>query len=450
MSGNRVARVIGVVLLTAVISLGCVTARVENAPLEKYQPRTGYGANLIKAADDDKVRVVLAFSGGGTRAAALAYGVLKEIRDTKVVVKGVESRLLDQVTTVSSVSGGSFTAAYYGLKGDQIFEDFEEKFLRRDFNTRLGLSLLRPIQLFKIMFTPYTRSDMAMNIYDRKVFDGATFKDLEGIPGPVLNINATDIDVGGVFTFIQPNFDMICSDLSQMRISQAVTASSAVPGAFAPLLIKNWAGECGYEEPRWITEAFADPRASRRRYHQARTAATYLDGKERPYIFLVDGGVADNIGARRLLADVIDAGSVDSLAREQGIEIPEHLLYIVVNAQAAGHHQWQNRPKLPGLRDVLGAISGTGIYRYNFETVELLRESTVQWSSEVRSRGGALNAFVAEVAFDSLQDPDERKYFNGVRTSFKLSDEEIDRLIEVGGRLLRETPEYQEFLAGLK
>ena len=56
-----------------------------------------------------------------------------------------------------------------------------------------------------------------------------------------------------------------------------------------------------------MKEAFENPTANRRRYHQARTVETYLDSDDRPYIFLLDGGVADNIGARRLLADVIDA-----------------------------------------------------------------------------------------------------------------------------------------------
>ncbi len=41
-------------------------------------------------------------------------------------------RLLDEVDYITSVSGGSFTAAYYGLYGDGIFEDFEEAFLVRD------------------------------------------------------------------------------------------------------------------------------------------------------------------------------------------------------------------------------------------------------------------------------------------------------------------------------
>ena len=92
---------------------------------------------------------IVAFSGGGTRAAAMAYGVLEELRDTNIVIEGRESRLLDEVTHISSVSGGSFTSAYYGLYGDRIFNDFEASILpayppileARDFLRRQGASV---------------------------------------------------------------------------------------------------------------------------------------------------------------------------------------------------------------------------------------------------------------------------------------------------------------------
>ncbi|MGF1684906.1 hypothetical protein [Photobacterium minamisatsumaniensis] len=40
--------------------------------------------------------------------------------------------LLDEIDFISSVSGGSFTAAYYGLYGDDIFDHFEDDFLYHD------------------------------------------------------------------------------------------------------------------------------------------------------------------------------------------------------------------------------------------------------------------------------------------------------------------------------
>ena len=191
----------------------------------------------------------------------------------------------------------------------------------------------------------------------------------------------------------------------------------------------------------------ADPKKSRRRYHDARNAATYLDTEERPNVYLVDGGVSDNIGARRMLAEIYHAGGVMALAEEESMELPEQLLYIVVNSQAEAHHDWVKGSSVPSVVDVLSAVSSVGIYRYNFDTVELLRESAVRWSREARDHGIPMEARVAEVAFDHVADPEERAFLNDVATSFTLPDETIDRLIEVGGRLLRESSEYQAFVA---
>jgi len=57
--------------------------------------------------------LIVAFSGGGTRAAAFSYGVLEELRDTRVTLNERNRRLLDEVDILSGVSGGSFPAAYY-------------------------------------------------------------------------------------------------------------------------------------------------------------------------------------------------------------------------------------------------------------------------------------------------------------------------------------------------
>jgi NTE family protein len=66
---------------------------------------------------------MLSFSGGGTRAAALAYGVLQHLARTPIA--GGRS-LLDEVDVISSVSGGSFTAAFFALNGPAAPPRFEE------------------------------------------------------------------------------------------------------------------------------------------------------------------------------------------------------------------------------------------------------------------------------------------------------------------------------------
>lgn len=436
-------------VIVVLAMLGCASTHIENLPLEQYRPGVGYGATPVHPLESDDLHVVLLFSGGGTRAASLAYGVLTELRRTDLTLGGRPSRMLDHVSTISSVSGGSFTAAYYGLYGDRVFYDFEDRFLRRDIDARLGLSLLRPFELLRVMFTGYTRSDMAADLYDRELFDRATFADLEVANGPLLSINATDLDVGAVFTFVQQDFDLICSDLSKLRVAQAATASSAVPGIFAPLLLENFAGTCGMPEPEWIEQGLAHPRHSRRRHHEAMGAATYLDRNARPYIALVDGGVADNIGARRVISELVQVGDAAALEAMYDSGVTRNVLYVIVNAQVGGKKEKRQKPRLPAVTDVASLVSGVSIYRYNFETIELLRETVAKWQKELADLGQPVNAAVVEVAFENLPDGDEREWFNEIETSFNLDDETVDRLIEVGGRLLRDSDDFRDFLETL-
>jgi NTE family protein len=92
---------------------GCASWAPANAPLAQADPGYGYRPNLSgQFRDSGRVLITLAFSGGGTRAAAFAYGVLEELRDTEVTIAGERKRLVDEVDTISGVSGGSFPAAY--------------------------------------------------------------------------------------------------------------------------------------------------------------------------------------------------------------------------------------------------------------------------------------------------------------------------------------------------
>jgi len=56
---------------------------------------------------------------------------------------------------------------------------------------------------------------------------------------------------------------------------------------------------------------------------------------------------------------------------------------------------------------------------------------------------------VLDVSFDAIPDPKERAYFMNLPTSFVLPPEEVDRLRDVAGRLLRQSPEYESILREL-
>ena len=127
------------------ISGGCATRPV-NLPITKADPAVGYTFhNRQKLFRNQDNLVILAFSGGGTRAAAFSYGVLEYLRRTEVVApNGTKVRLLDAVNIITGVSGGSFTALAYGLYGEKLFADYEQRFLKRDVQGELLVRALSP------------------------------------------------------------------------------------------------------------------------------------------------------------------------------------------------------------------------------------------------------------------------------------------------------------------
>jgi NTE family protein len=209
---------------------GCGSVTHVNQPLATYDPDAGYRPrHPLQRRDPGRTIVFLAFSGGGTRAAALAYGVIEELRDTEVMVDREKVSLLSEVDSISGVSGGTFPASYYALFGDRIFEDFEARFLKKNVEGALLLRMLPP-WTFVALMTPFLgRSDIAAKYYDKHIFGRATFADLREAPGPRVFINATDLSSGERFTFTQDTFDLICSNIDSMPIATAVAASSAPP-----------------------------------------------------------------------------------------------------------------------------------------------------------------------------------------------------------------------------
>lgn len=167
-----------VLLIAAVLACGRAHYPV-NSPIKEYHPGAGYRGKNVRAPGNSEMLLLLTFSGGGTRAAALSYGVLEVLKETEVTIEGVKRRLLDEVDGISSVSGGSFTAGYYGLFGDRIFEDFENKFLKKNIQGALIVrTFLNPVNWFRLFSSTFDRSDLAAEYYDKHIFEGGTFGDL--------------------------------------------------------------------------------------------------------------------------------------------------------------------------------------------------------------------------------------------------------------------------------
>jgi NTE family protein len=142
---------------------GCASRPV-NEHITAVDPAHGYRLEVSlanRSNNDPRTVLVLAFSGGGTRAAALSYGVLEALRCKEIVVDSQRRRLLDEVDAITGVSGGSFTALAYALYGDRLFSEYETRFLKRDVQGSLLGRVFNPIYWPKLVGGSYGRSELA-------------------------------------------------------------------------------------------------------------------------------------------------------------------------------------------------------------------------------------------------------------------------------------------------
>jgi len=232
------------------------------------------------------VNVTLALSGGGSRAAVFAAGVMEQL----AYLPRPESRsILEQTQVISGVSAGSLAATYYALYKPERFRTVEEKqaffqqfksHMATDFFMRSWFHYLsHPWEAVLKHYTRYRFSQTLANTFDQLIFLGATFGDLSkreaSGAAPLTIVNAVDLDTGCRFLMTNLNvskslkvnpsafqgdpllsslakaaaspaycatgFDAIDSDILSFRLASAVAASSAFPVLPGPLAIRNYA-----------------------------------------------------------------------------------------------------------------------------------------------------------------------------------------------------------------
>lgn len=431
---------------------GCAHYPV-NEPLAHHDPATGYRVeNLPDPANSGSLLVVLTFSGGGTRAAALAYGVLDQLARVEIQWEGRHKRLLDEVDLISAVSGGSYTAAYYALHRDRLFMDFERDFLKRDVQGDITRKLLAPVNVARASAPMFGRIDLVAEYLDDTLFHGATYGDLlhSGLR-PFVLINASDLSLGTRFEFTQDQFDPICSDLSSYPIARAVAASSAVPIAFSPLTLRNHAGQCGYAEPAWVQSALANRVASARHYYKASELRSYTDADKRPYIHLLDGGISDNTGMRGLLDRMLSQTSPQDFARSLRSGELQKVVLITVSAETRPDMSLDRIESVPTMFQVVRNVKDIPINHNSFETAELFRArfENLARTEGSGSNGPAVDFYLIEVALEGIRDQVERERFMSIPTSLRLPGESVDRVTAMAARLLMDSAEFGRLLQDL-
>ncbi len=453
---------------------GCASRPV-NPPLAQAHADGGYTFQTRqKHFRSQDTLVVLAFSGGGTRAAAFSYGVLEYLHKTVIVApNGDRLRLIDAVNMITGVSGGSFTALAYGLYGEKLFADYEQRFLKRDVQGELLARSLSPRYWADYIGGTAGRSELAADFYDEILFNGATFGDLDRGDGPFIAASATDISTGARIPFIQGVFNQLCSDLNGVRLSRAAAASSAVPVVLSTVTIDNYGGTCNIDLPPWVkafTESDDPPRPAARAIRGLKESQALADSANRPFIHLVDGGISDNVGMRGVLDALQLIEAMHGAGEPTPLDRVKRIVVFVVNSLSSPPTDWDRSEQGPGMVDVLLKSSGVPIDHYSYEAVELLKDIAARWENarKLRQLAGCSTAkesplcaavrvpqakiYAIDVSFPALKDKAELAYLNQQPTSFVLPDEAVDRLRAAAGKIIADSPEFQRLLkdAGVK
>jgi NTE family protein len=442
---------------------GCTS--VYNLPANQPLVATAASGNIAKLepSSNEDVVVALSFSGGGSRAAAFSFGVLRELDRTRPR-PGSPNTLLDQVGFVSGVSGGAITAAYFGLKRRTALDDFRERFLLRNAEENLTTSI-NLTNLGRALGGGLNDSQFSRWL-DQNLFDGATFESFGGGHRPWVWINASDIYNRTPFVFGEIAFNSLCSDIRSYKIADAVAASAAVPLAFAPIVLETYPGGCAAREPEWIERARRNPDAQPLLRSFAEAIAKYHDGSMK-YVKLLDGGLVDNFGLAGISIGLLSARRPYEPMTERQAARLRRMMFVVVDAGRGLSGSWANNLEGPNGVDLVNATSDTAIDASVRSSYAAFSALINDWSARVRRWRCGLSAadqarlalpanwrcndlvtFIDRVNFDRLGS-DRAAALNAVPTRLVLPPEQVDLLVESAGEALRESAPFQAFLRGL-
>jgi NTE family protein len=455
---------------------GCAATRFENYPLAAGQ--TNEERRAVDVSHSERPLILVAVSGGGSRAAALGWVVLRELRNFRYATDGQVRSLIDDIGVISSVSGGSVIAAHFALYGSEGLDQFAPDFLVPDNMRTLELDSVDPLNWVKLAITGSSRIDTVEAMFDQQLFKQKTFSELNQPGKPVLILNATDMASGEVFAFTPGRFNDICSDLDQEPISVGVAASSAVPIVLSPVALRNYsATDCrDATAPAWISnklEGRFAPYVNLEEFKLARYANDLRHGKNSfraiDYLYLLDGGLADNLAIHGLIETISSPYAaqaiVDRSSAPQGrgtileainTGLVKKLAVIVINARADPANTIYQVDRRPG---VLGMIKSLTSIPIDSTTASVSSQMEVLLA-QLKAAGGdgsgdpqfqGLHIYGIQIDFDQLRasDPKQRELRDkakAIPTLWTISKDHRDVLEEVGSVLLHQHPCFQRLL----
>ena len=447
---NRTLLASSMVLLTACHSILYQPAKT----LSQIDPEKGYRLEkTMQQALEKENLVIVTFSGGGSRAVSLGYGVLEQFQQTTVRPTERGDTLLQNIDVVYGVSGGSVLAAYLALEGQETIPKFKEFFLKKDFQKKVINEVFSLSNVPRLTSPQFGRSDLLQEQLNLALYNGKTFADLaRKRKGPFAVINATDMTAGQKVSFTQDFFDWLCVDLNDIEIARAVAASSAVPLIFSPITLNNHAGFCHAESKKaFLMQTQPGNHLLLNNFNaMQKRLARYQDSVEQPYLHLVDGGLTDNLGLASLL-DMSNLLSVRKLYAELKKSALRHVVVVSVNAQNERTSHIDKSADVPGVREVVDTVINVPIDKATESTVQYSQKFANQWNAYAkRQREAKIKVYFVNVSLKDLPEGQLKKDVLNIGTSFYLPESDVDKLREAAKILLMQSKEYHAALKALQ
>ena len=195
-----------------------------------------------------------------------------------------------------------------------------------------------------------------------------------------------------------------------------------------------------------------------------RNALLLANSAQRPYLHLVDGGLADNLALLGIVELLQEAMANPDARARLAIGRLRRIAVIIVNAASAPNFDYDKLPDGPSAVAMLAQSVSVPMDRYSTASIAALQDMITQWrlrvqlEADARRMGQAVTPgdalppiefTVVDVSFDAIADPALRDYLQNLPTSFALSEEAVDRLRSSAAQILRDSPAFGKFVESL-
>ena len=458
-------------LLCVLLAAGCAGTHIENTPLAAGADNPE--RRSIDPAGSGRPVILMTFSGGGSRAAALAEAVLREMSLTRYAAADGPHAPTEDIGLISSVSGGSVTAAWFGLHRSPGHWDGDLDALRRDFLTQdnmaaLELDAVDPITWLGLVTGRITRIEAEEALFDARLFHGATLAALDRPGQPFIVLNATDMAGGEPFAMVPRRFDDVCSKHDALPVATAVAASAAFPILLTPVAFRDFSEGCqGRLRPgKWIEIDLSNPYTPYLNLAEYKDARYSNDLRHGPgtyrrieYLYFLDGGLADNLGVQSLRAALLAPYDDARVLRAINEGKVRRLVVIVVNARSDPPNKLYQEPQQRGLVGQIRAVTSVPIDANTANSQTALTALLGQLAQAAAGSGtgagfGGMQVYGVTVDYDQIPADTPahralREAAKDVPTSWTLTEPQL-RATETAGRfLLRRDPCWRALLADL-